>query len=703
MKRLIISIASLLISFSMFSQLNVNKNLTVTQLVQNVLIGNGVSASNITYSGNISNAYGKFTNGGTTNLGLTSGIIMSTGDVADAPGPNNSGSITTNNNTGSDPDLAALIPGFTINDAATIEFDFVPLGDTVKFQYVFGSDEYPEFVNSSFNDVFGFFISGPNPAGGNYVSQNIAMIPGTTMPVTIDNVNINVNSQYYIDNTTGMTIEYDGMTTVLTAWAVVTPCQTYHFKIAIGDAGDSSYDSAVFLKENSFSTDAVQIQTAYSVPNAGQNAIEGCNNVIIKATLPEIKAADYVVYIDTMWGTATNGVDFPAVADSFVIAQGSLTDSIVFAPIIDYVNEGTEQYNIIMQTSICTVDTIQIPIVDYVPISLTTSPDTLICEDSVMLRVNPVDGHLPYTIKWSPAADLNNPNIQYPIGNPGLSTSYVVEVYDSTGCPPVYDTVNVTVSPKPLASFSLDPFNGCEPLVVNFNNSTTPDTANINYLWEFGDNTTSSQKSPTHTYMEGVYDIAMYATTDDNCIDSIKFQDLVTAYPQPKASFDAEPDVTSKDNPDISFIDLTTNPSSWEWNFGDGGTSTEQNPDHTYSSDNIGSYEVRLIAYNQYGCADTAYKTVEIVVDEIVIPNIITPNGDGKNDAFVIKDIEFMLSSKLVIYNRWGKKVFEATNYNQDNAWDADNLADGVYYYVLEYETYFELKNTSGSITVLRK
>ena len=103
-----------------------------------------------------------------------------------------------------------------------------------------------------YNDVFGFFVSGPNPAGGNYTNYNVARIPGTAVPVTIDNVNSGSYSSYYVNNGTGLTVVYDGFTTVLTAWCLVTPCNQYHIKIAIGDAGDGAYDSGVFLEENSF-------------------------------------------------------------------------------------------------------------------------------------------------------------------------------------------------------------------------------------------------------------------------------------------------------------------------------------------------------------------------------------------------------------------------------------------------------------------
>jgi len=135
-----------------------------------------------------------------------------------------------------------------------LEFDFIPSSDSVEFRYVFASEEYPEFVNASFNDVFGFFISGQNPTGGAYSNLNIARIPGTNLPISIDNVNSTSHSQFYINNSGNSRIVFDGMTFVLTAKALVVPCQTYHIKIAIGDVMDGIYDSGVFLEASSFTS-----------------------------------------------------------------------------------------------------------------------------------------------------------------------------------------------------------------------------------------------------------------------------------------------------------------------------------------------------------------------------------------------------------------------------------------------------------------
>src|SRR5690606_2561419 len=165
----------------------------------------------------------------------------------------------------------------TSNDACVLEFDFVPAGDTIRFNYVFGSEEYSEYDCSDFVDFFGFFISG---SGFSPEINNIATIPGTSIPVAINSINGNsfpegTNNpctemgdgspfnQYYVDNLAngGEQITYDGFTTVMTAMAAVIPCDTYHLKLAIADAGDAGFDSGVFLKAGSLNSTGIVVKT----------------------------------------------------------------------------------------------------------------------------------------------------------------------------------------------------------------------------------------------------------------------------------------------------------------------------------------------------------------------------------------------------------------------------------------------------------
>jgi PKD repeat protein len=253
-----------------FNTLKVDTLNNITQTISNVLFGGCVTVSNLTYTGpNLSIGYFVDTSG---TLGIDSGLIMTTGSVA---GIENPGSFfaSSANLGNSDPDLDSQIPGYSTYDASIIEFDFVPLADTlIGCNYIFASEEYPEWVGSAYNDVFGFFISGPGIIG----TQNLALIPGTNIPVAINNVNATSYSQYYIDNQNGANWCYDAYTTPFTITFPVTPGALYHFKIAIGDAGDQIFDSGVFLKGGSFLGNT-QLPTAKFSSSINQNTVSFSN------------------------------------------------------------------------------------------------------------------------------------------------------------------------------------------------------------------------------------------------------------------------------------------------------------------------------------------------------------------------------------------------------------------------------------------
>ncbi len=235
-------------------------NWNADSLVRNILLDDGVTVSNARFNGSSGvincNNIGIFDTGSTpTNIGMRSGLILASGGVSVAVGPNNleEARVVTSCGNYFDSDLASIASGST-NDVAVLEFDFVPWDETVSFSFVFGSEEYMEYVGMDYNDVFGFFVDGANPAGGNYNHQNMALIPGTTEAVSINNVNLNHNSDYYINNAGGATIQFDGFTTLLEVSFNVVPMSNYHIKMAIGDVGDELVDSGVFLEAHSFST-----------------------------------------------------------------------------------------------------------------------------------------------------------------------------------------------------------------------------------------------------------------------------------------------------------------------------------------------------------------------------------------------------------------------------------------------------------------
>ncbi|MEI6122557.1 MAG: choice-of-anchor L domain-containing protein [Bacteroidota bacterium] len=256
--------------FAAKAQLVISPPSSYTQIVNDFIL-TGVSATNVVYTGD-SNAIGTFAGGNTTNLGMNDGIILTTGVINGIPAIGDTASkfANTYNSQPGDALLSAILSySNPTMDAAVLEFDLVPVGNILEFKYVFASEEYPEFAGSSFNDMFGFFISGAMPSGGNYINTNIALIPGTSTEVCINNINATTNSAYYVDNTGGLTVVFDGFTTVLTAQVNVIPSSTYHLKMALADVADGMFDSGIFLKTQSMKSYMIVGVDEYQKQNIG--------------------------------------------------------------------------------------------------------------------------------------------------------------------------------------------------------------------------------------------------------------------------------------------------------------------------------------------------------------------------------------------------------------------------------------------------
>ncbi len=300
------------------AQLIIDGTLTPTQLVQNVLMGSGVSVTNITYTGAYgpdTSAIGKFS--GNTNLGLSSGVVLTTGTIygSEGPtGPNYSIGTGINNSQPGDSLLNNIIDSTNTFNAAVLEFDFVPRAERVQFRYVFGSEEYPDFVCAESNDLFGIFLSGSSPDGSYYSNKNLAVVPGTSLPVAISTVNSGnpgidstagictsenlANANYFINNSNGTTIQYEGFTTVLIAEAPVICGSTYHIKIAIADVDDGIWDSGVFLESGSLSTSN---SCEITLPNIFTPNGDGKNDKYIVKNLNYYLGSKLIVF--NKWGS----------------------------------------------------------------------------------------------------------------------------------------------------------------------------------------------------------------------------------------------------------------------------------------------------------------------------------------------------------------------------------------------------------------
>lgn len=496
-------------------------------LVQQHLIGHGVTTSNITYQGHV-NAKGTFN--GLSNIGIQSGILLTSGRANNSKGPNNAANKTFAAGKPGDISLNQLSGGST-QDASVLEFDFVPQSTLVEFRYVFASEEYPEYANSSYNDVFGFFISGPGingqfPAppqhpGG---AKNIAILPILVNPpvyVSINNINNGSSNngpceycQYYVNNGNGSTpaanpyIQYDGFTTVLVARAIVIPCETYHIKLAVADFGDASYDSGVFLEANSFNSVGVQSALTFT-HSVVDTAVENCNTASLRFSVDNLRSEPFIIHYD-LAGTAVNGVDYEYIPDSVIIPVGQLEVFLNIVPIVDNIPEPTKVVEIIYNTSFCEYipDTARIWIKDYPEFFLNPSASQLIeCGDTVFIRANANGGIEPWEYFW----DSGNPADTTDIIRVGplVSTTYTVQVLDVCGNT-VTESIFVEVR-GPIAEISA----GSEVNICLYDNIDLTVDGGTSWLWSTGETTQTINVAPivNTTYTVSVSDDC--GNTDD--------------------------------------------------------------------------------------------------------------------------------------------------------------------------------------------
>lgn len=438
------------------AQLITNNSLNPQGLVQNILLGNGVTVSNVTYNGSpVSIA--QFTAANTT-LGINSGIVMTTGTTlpnGDGPqGPNDASGAGVDNNMGGFNLLSQAIQGTQTYNAAILEFDFIPYADTIRFKYVFGSDEYPEFAppnNTTYNDVFGFFISGPGITG----FQNIAKLPNGAV-VSINNVNTITNSFYFVNNGDGNTapynqspqyIQYDGFTKVLEAVSQVQCGQTYHLILAIADVGDGQWDSGIFLEANSLSTiTPVEIEHTLSqqvFANPDWMA-EGCVTTNVTLTRQSNLNQNLTIPIQ-LSGTATNGIDYSGIPASINFPPGQATASFTIQSLTDALVEGLETLTLTFPiTDPCgniTPLVLDLWIQDNQPMQVTLTSSPITCPgDPVTINSQISGGVQPYTYQWSTGQNTGSMTF-----TPTTTQSVWLAVSDACTGIPAYDTILVTV------------------------------------------------------------------------------------------------------------------------------------------------------------------------------------------------------------------------------------------------------------------
>ena len=733
----------LLLFFSCFmakSQIVIDNNPPYddpTWLVDNILLGGGVVASNHSYQGE-SIQIGWF-NAINTNLGIDNGIVMACGDIY-LLDPNNAGPGGLLPNTVTDPDLLGVansVPGMigqtfsvsSIGDVAVLEFDFIPTSDSLSFRYAFGSREYFAWENSSYNDVFGFFLSGPgivgpysSPAAFPNGSVNLAIVPGTNppLPITISSINsvTPINQQYFVDNQSGLSIiaDADGFTTVLTASALVECGETYHIRLAIADGSDQSLNSYVWLEAGSFSSpplniiDNLGIDSAYmSIPcnstvvltaNGGSGAtyqwfdstsvvFSTNSSITVGAGLYVVSAdiagcaviSDTLIVVEGDYPTFDLGADFmiPCNADTLIdpIVSGGT------APYSYLWNSGNTDSMLVFSEGIYNVvvtdffgcsgaDTLEV-IYAAAPVIDLGVDYTISCNTTTILTPNIIGGTSPYSYVWSNGSV--NSSIAIAEGN------YVVTVAGLYGCSDS-DAIEITEDAPGTVTVSGGgsicddgttigvsfTFNGLLPWDLEFTN---------------GLSSQAIQSIPSANYLfttsnSGVYDVVVADDVND-CLANTIGTAQVIVYPLPVANI----------SPAESFIYEgetialgVGNYSMYQW-YDSEGLELDTLPELTVSDSGIFYVWVRDLN----GCEDESEFAIVHTQPQtnLFIPNTFTPNSDDHNELFVIQGINIK-KFNIHIFNRWGELMFMSESI--DKSWDGTfankKVQEGSYYYQIE-------------------
>ena len=357
--------------------------------------------------------------------------------------------------------------------------------------------------------------------------------------------------------------------------------------------------------------------------------------------------------------------------------------------------------------------------------------DTLLICDVEQVVLDAKDRHTHQSVqsyKWEPFGQITD--TIHTASMMGASTLYTVEVennMEGITCR-ARDSVRVNINRQPLPNFDpgVYPLEGCEPYTIHFENTSQ---YGDKFLWVFGDGDSSTAKSPTHTFGTGQYNFKYYVESNNGCKDSLVYTDLITVYSSPVARFSWEPMNPTVMHPSVTFQNLTIPQSDdnhyyWEIQYDRDNhisyhTLTDVNPTFEWTTDGediSGNYIARLIAMTEnmgpsgtiVECRDTIENSILLVNDFLQFPNVVTPNGDGINDKFIVRNLVDGLgypNNSLAIYDRWGKRVFYKENISSDDDfWDPaeDNIPAGTYFWRFTGKGYLGDIQRNGVIEVIK-
>ena len=745
-------LAFILCIHTSYAQMTVNSGFTPLEYVQ-ALVGPGITVSNVVMTNNSANQIGIF-DGQNSNIGFNSGVVMAAGPVnglvgnagmADAGQPGNGQTdadlLTIAQSVTSNPSAGAIS---SVNDVISLEFDFVPSSNVASFNFVFSSDEYTTWINSSFNDVFAFFVSGPGitgpfnaPPGFPGGAQNVALVPGTNTPITISTIYpagvpgeppAGLNPQLYVSNAGGTTHTHNGFTVPIPIELNVQCGETYHFRFAIGDGSDTYLNTAVFLEAGSFVSDAVDVTVA--TVSGDSTIVEGCTDANFIFTRPEGETGDTLIINYEIGGEAIEGADYNELQDTVVFLPGEDSVVINLSPIQDGLDEGFESVTITVELVNICGDTIVSSGIIYIGdgpiINIDESDTLLVCaNESVTVGASASGGYAPYTYEWTDT--LGNIIGTGDSLDLGITENGSIDVYvtatdncDFSNVDTLTLTLNQTLS---VDTIIVGPAT-CEPdgFVSAFvsGETTTPEHG-VYYSWT----SMSGQAGPAASVWTDLASGWYYVSVEDAVctVEDSAFVDLLNP---PVAVLTATP--TSGCEPLTVSFDYSSseNGDAYTLSYGDGGNESSTNLNdvfsNTYTGTSATSFTAQLVVSQGLNCEDIATVEIQLGIcgctDEIALnynpdatiddgsctypvppeptvsaPNVFTPNGDPDevNEEFFLTT-ENLAELRLIIFNRWGNVVYDYTSSDVSNdnpSWNGktdkgDELDEGVYFYKYE-------------------
>lgn len=704
-----LAVVTLIFSCDLWGQVTITQPYaTAEEYIQEILLGDGVTATNITYTGSLAQL--GFLENGSGVFSVESGLMLNTDDAtcegfcADCLGGTVPDADLLNVANSVPPLIGQSFTVSSVNDLCILEFDFEAGGDSIAFNYVFGSDEYLTYVNTTYNDIFAFFLSGPgisgpyaSPAGFPDGAINIAQVPESDplLPVTISSVNNVTNSAYYIDNPTQQGICTNGYTTTFTAAAAVQCGETYHIKLAIADGSDTALESFVVLEAGSFSSNAVNLEAdavpfsagglenlvpyessvglpaVFNYPNGesfpfedwsanneivvtvdGQETvidaviIEGCNDARFTVIRPEVESE----LLDTLYldlaGSAVLGLDYSDTFNEVIMTPGQTESEITLGVVDDGADEGVEfveiTYEYINGCGELISTTSKVVILDPIPVQATASEvDCQNLDGTQVLGYDNISGYGPFNYVWD--GNVWNNALEDPAD--------WVTSFDSL--------FTMTDAEGQLQSSHI-----IELIVVDQCGKSFPFEQEVLYPVMTEAEICGGAQQDFPAFNSGIL-------VEDVLYNGISF---ITGSPDAPLT-----------------VDVTANGERWKLN----GISADVVEDTWQGA-------VTLI--------DTCgYETEALIrVRDCVVPNVFTPDGFGGNNTFRIRGLDGFMGSRLVVYNRYGTVVFQdetATDAEFELFWDGryangNEAPEGSYQWVLLRAD--GLRET-GELTLLRQ